>query len=122
MWCIHRNIEKTLDKMNKDKLDTTLAKFYAGARKKDGSRYSRSALLQFRYAIQRYLNNPPFSRGFELNSGPKFSKLNKMLLKVRDAKALKQQHKPVITDNDMRKLQERRIFNIDEPAGLIYGA
>ena len=32
--------------MNKDELDTTLAKFYAEARKKDGSRYSRSALLR----------------------------------------------------------------------------
>ena len=32
------------------------------------------------------------------------------------------QHKPVITDNDMKKLQESGIFNIDKPRGLLYGA
>ena len=93
--------------MNKDELDTTLAKFYADD---DGSCYSRSALLQFRYAIQRYLNNPPFSQGFELSSDPKFSKSNKMLDAVIKSQRLQGfetvKHKPVITDDDMRKLQK----------------
>ena len=112
--------------MTKDELDTTLAKFYAEARKIDGSHYSRSALLQFRYAIQRYLNNPPFSRGFELNSDPKFSKSNKTLdavIKSQRRQGFETvQHKPVIMNNDMVKLQESGIFNIDEPIGLLYGA
>ena len=43
--------------MTPSELDSHLRKFYAEARTKKGEDYSRSSLLGFRNAIERYLNN-----------------------------------------------------------------
>ena len=109
--------------MDAAQLDSSLARFYAEARKKDGTEYGRSALLSFRYSMERYLNNPPLNRGISINSDATFSKSNKMLNSVlRNLRHLgkeKVQHKTVITENDLQKLQESGVFNTQEPLGLL---
>jgi len=48
-------------------LDQNLRRFhYAEARAKNGENYSKSTLLGFRYAIERYLNVPPYNRSLRL--------------------------------------------------------
>ena len=108
--------------MDTAQLDSSLARFYAEARKKGGTEYGRSALLSFRYSIERYLNNPPLNHSISINSDATFSKSNKMLNSVlRNMRRLgkeKVQHKPVIMENDLKELQESGVFNTQEPLGL----
>ena len=104
-------------------MDPSLPRFYAEARKKDGTVHGRSALLSFKYSIERYLKNPPLNRGISINSDATFSKSNKMLDSVlRNTSRLgkeKVQYKPLITENDLQKLQESGVFNTQEPLGLL---
>ena len=78
-WCQEGNIETKLEEMEESDLDVALRKFYAKARRKDGKNYSRSALLGFRYAIERFLNGPPMNRGFKICKNPVFFLSNQML-------------------------------------------
>ena len=56
--------------MNKKELDETLQHFYVEARNKKGEIYSRSSLINLRYAIERYLNDPPYERGIKIAKKP----------------------------------------------------
>ena len=60
-------------------LDQNLRRFYAEARTKKGKDYSKSTLLGFRHSIERFLNAPPFSRGLQISTDPRFARSNLML-------------------------------------------
>ena len=54
--------------MNEDGRKLSLSRFYTCATNKNGEEYSKSSLISFRKAIERYLNNKPFMKKFEPNS------------------------------------------------------
>jgi len=72
-------MEKSLYEMTNKELDNNLHQFYAEARTKDGELYSRSSLLGFCNAIERYLNNPPLNRGISITKGVEFQASSKLL-------------------------------------------
>ena len=76
--------------MTNKELDNNLRQFYAEARTKDGELYSRSSLLGFRNAIERYLNNPPLNRGISITKGVEFQASNKLLQSHKIKQARKQ--------------------------------
>ena len=96
-------------------MDSSSVRFYAETRKKDGTEYGCSALLSFRYSVERYLNNSPLNSGISINSDPTFCKSNKMLNSVlRNMRHLgkgKVQHSHIIMENDLKKLQQSSVFN-----------
>ena len=94
--------------MTNKELDNNLRQFYAEARTKDGELYSRSSLLGFRNAIERYLNNPPLNRGISITKGVEFQASNKLLqsqIKLNKRKNKENtKHKPAIPEADLQKL------------------
>ena len=65
--------------MKTGQLDQNLRRFYAEVGTKKGEDYSKSTLLGFRHSIERFLNAPPFSRGIQISSDPRFARSNFML-------------------------------------------
>ena len=92
------------------------------ARNKKGKEYSKSSLISFRNAIQRYLNNPPCMRNFKLNSAA-FTSSNRML--NAKIKSLKQQgkenvqHKEAMPVEDLKKLKSSQVLTLSNPWSLL---
>ena len=109
--------------MSIGQLDANLRRFYAEARKKSGETYSRSTILGFRHAIERYLNAPPLNKGLKLLSDPRFKRSNEML--NAQIVALKRQgkentmHKPPIENEALMKLKTSQALSHNNPLALL---
>ena len=95
--------------MTNSELDANLWRFYAEARKKDGETYGKKMLLGFRHGIERYLNQPQFSRNLKMSTDPRFTRSNQMLdaqlVQLKKLGKKNSQHKPTLEDEDMEKLK-----------------
>ncbi|XP_070572604.1 zinc finger MYM-type protein 2-like [Ptychodera flava] len=89
-------------------LDTALCTFYAEVRTQKGELYTKKSLQSLRYGIQRFFNQPPMRRNFDIVDGEDFSNSRKMFSAV--CKQLKSQgkgnvvHKPAILPGDLAKI------------------
>ena len=101
----------------------TLAEILRWTRTKKGEDYSRSSLLGFRNAIERYLNNPPFKRGIKIPGNPVFQISNKMLdAKIKMLKKEGKEnitHKPAIAPEGLTKLKTSSVVLPSTPLGLL---
>ena len=97
-------------------LDQNLRRFYAEARTKKGEDYSKSTLLGFRHSIERSLNAPPFSRGLQISTDPRFAKSNLMLdAQIKNLKRSGKEnvsHKPAIEEEDLQKLKSSEVLSL----------
>lgn len=122
-WSKERGITKRLPEFEERELDQVLRHFYAEARSKDGSTYSRSSLLAIRNAIERYLVSPPFNRSIKISRGEAFQLSNKMLnseIKVQKKDCKENvQHKPVIAPGDLKQLFASKVLHASTPLGLL---
>ena len=107
---------------DKEVLDKSLAKFYANAEKKDGSKYKANALLTLRQGLRRhYLDK----FGFDIVNDKSFSystKVFKAAVKDLRRKGLGSvKHHVPITRADMSKLYsgDTIVFYTDTPNGLL---
>ncbi len=111
-----------LEEMNDEQLDDSLAQFYTEARSKKGEEYSKSSLISFRNAIERYLNNPSYKRSLKLNSAA-FSSSNRMLnAKIKSLKLQGKenvQHKEAIPIDDLKKLKAGSVLRLRNPWSLL---
>ena len=107
--------------MTNGQLDANLRRFYAEARKKDGETYGKKTLLGFRHRIERYLNQPKFSRNLKMSTDPRFTRSNQMLdaqlVQLKKLKLGKEnsQHKPTLEDEDMEKLKSSDAPSLSNP-------
>ena len=60
-WLRENDINLEFPSMSPSDLDELLARFYVEVRKVDGSFYSKPSYTCLRAAIQRYIQNPPFT-------------------------------------------------------------
>ena len=108
--------------MTTEQLDSSLAQFYVEARSKKGEEYSKSSLISFRNAIERYLNNPPYNRSVKLSSAV-FNNSNRMLnAKIKSLKKQGKenvQHKEAIPVADLKKLKEGPVLRLTNPWSLL---
>ena len=98
-------------------LANVLKKFYAGARKSDGSPYSKSSMTSLRFKFNRHFK----TKGTDIIKDPELAEANKVFLaKCVDLKRrglAKVEHKPAISENDrLRKLYECGVFSLDDPS------
>ncbi|CAB4011896.1 Hypothetical predicted protein [Paramuricea clavata] len=107
---------------DKEVLDKSLAKFYANAEKKDGSKYKANAMLTLRQGLRRhYLDK----FGFDIVNDKSFSystKVFKAAVKDLLRKGLGSvKHHVPITRADMSKLYsgDTIVFYTDTPNGLL---
>ena len=97
-----------------EELAVILQKFYSEVRKKDGSKYSRNSLCALRFGLNRYFKT---LRNIDIIRDKEFNAANKSYgaeCNVLD----KTEHKPPISDEDIKKLYECGLFNIDTPSTL----
>ena len=106
--------------MKISQLDQNLRRFYAEARTKKGEDYSRSTLLGFRHSIERYLNAPPFSRGQQISTDPRFAISNLMLdTQIKNLKYLKKSDKENVEEEDLQKLKPSEVLSLSSPLSLL---
>ncbi|XP_058494586.1 uncharacterized protein LOC131465735 [Solea solea] len=109
--------------LDKEALCALLRSFYAEARSKSGQLYSKSSLISIRSSLNRYLNEPPYSRTLDLTKDPELRSANLTLAAV--IRRLEEQgagpvvQKQAITRSDLRRLYESSVFNTDTPFGLL---
>lgn len=106
--------------MDNSELNEALAKFYLEARTGKGEQYSRSALLGFRNAIERHLNNNSWV--MKISKNATFQKSNKMLdakLRINRREGKENvKHKPVIESADLLRIKSSEFTSVNNPAGL----
>ena len=104
-------------------LDTNLRRFYAEARKKDGETYGKKTLLGFRHGIERYLNQPKFSRNLKMSTDPRFTRSNEMLdaqlVRLKKLGKENSQHKPTLEDEDLEKLKSSDALSLSNSLSLL---
>lgn len=107
--------------MTTPELDRNLSRFYVEARTKECKEYSRSALLGFRNAIERFINNN--GKSIKLSKNNQFQQSNKILdakLKInRRAGKENVKHKAIIVQRDMQKIKTSAYLAMDNPNGLL---
>lgn len=122
-WCKEKNIQTQLENMTTGQIDTNLRRFYAEARTKTGEMYSKSTLLGFRHAIERYLNSPPHNRSYKMSSDPRFKRSNEMLdaqiVRLKRSGKENVQHKPAIENEDLQKLKSSEVLSLNNPMALL---
>ena len=65
--------------MEVEEMNNCLSKFYLSVRRKDGSYYKKTSLLNIRAALDRYLTSPPFNKKVLICDTVQFNKANKAL-------------------------------------------
>eukprot|EP00057_Strongylocentrotus_purpuratus_P027882 XP_011682356.1 PREDICTED: uncharacterized protein LOC587622 isoform X1 [Strongylocentrotus purpuratus] len=113
-------INTDLDSVNKlpnSELDKVLQRFYAGARRKNGSLYTQKTMLCIRFGLQRY-----FLISKKVNIAKHEDFTNSMKVFKNFSAMLKQKgkgvvaHKQAISQEDMEKIQGS--LDLDDPVGL----
>ena len=103
----------------KDTLSNVFKLFHAEARKADGASYSKSTLNSLRFGLNRRFNAP---RGFDIINDSEVTDANKVFgAKCVDLKRqglAKDEHKPPICVEDLKKLYESSAFGLDDPEKL----
>lgn len=107
---------------NASNLDKALAKFYAAAKRKDGSKYKAGTLLTFRQGLRRHYEE---KLDLDIVNDKRFSYSTKVFkatltdLRRQGLGAVK--HHTPITKADMAKLysSETHVFDVEAPTGLL---
>ena len=105
---------------NKSELNHVLRKFYDEVRKQDGSCYCKGSLVALRFGIQRRIKELDISINIievqEFFATKEVLKAQCVFLKKEGLG--KSTHKPPIMEEDMQKLYQSNVFNINTPKGL----
>ena len=109
--------------MTTGQLNQNLGRFYAEARTQKGEPYSKSTLLGFRHATERYLNTPPYYKGLQLASDPRFMRSDQMfdaqLINLRRNGKENVTHKPAIEEGHLKQLKTSGVFSLSSPLSLL---
>ena len=107
---------------SKEDLAELLRRFYGDARKKDGSPYGKSALVNIRSGLNRHMTLPPWHRIINLMHDAEFKVVNQVLIgqfrKIKMDGNDKTQHKPAISAADMKKMYNSDALYVNNPVGL----
>lgn len=100
-------------------LNEVLIKFYADARKRDGSFYKLSALKGLRFGLSRHFQK---EMDIDIIKNDVFKKANEIFkavtVKLKREGLGSVEHTPSLDEVDLRKLYTSRAMNINTPCGL----
>ena len=99
-------------------LAAVLRKFHAEARKKNGELYTKASLVAIRFGLQRFFS----SLKMDIIKDSDFAEANAVFQGViselkREGKA-QTQHKPPISNDDIKKLYQSGLFSLIQPETL----
>lgn len=105
-----------------EKLSATLRTFYGSLRNKQGDVYSKSAYINIRAAINRYLTSPPYNKTINIMHDRQFMAANHVFMGIlrhlRESGKDVTHHKSAITPGDMQKLYDSGLVSNDSPSNL----
>ena len=99
-----------------------LRQFYGEVRKRDGTEYSKNALMGIRSAIHRHITSAPHHRSFNIMKDPEFKAANNVLIGTLKQQKRQGKNKTkslvAITPEDMKKLFDSGVMSTGSPEGL----
>ena len=112
--------KKLLEPEEPSELAKCLKSFYVEARKKDGSCYSMGTLRSLKFGLCRYYKA---ERGIDIMNDKEFIEVGKVFsaqcVQMKKDGLAKVEHKPPISDGDMKKLYECGVFSTETPKTLL---
>ena len=121
-WLVDHGSGAAFEVGSKEDLAELLRRFYGDARKKDGSPYGKSALVNIRSGLNRHMTLPPWNRIINLMHDAEFKVANQVLIgqfrKIKMDGNDKTQHKPAISAADMKKMYNSDALDVNNPVGL----
>ncbi|XP_033725028.1 uncharacterized protein LOC117315013 isoform X1 [Pecten maximus] len=122
-WLSEKRLSADFENEPVEEIASKLRQFYAEVVNKKGERYSKSALIGARSAINRHLNSPPFSRNINIMKDPNFISANTVLLGIiemmKEDGCDTAKHKEAISKNDLHKLYAKGVLANDSPTQLL---
>lgn len=122
-WLNLKNIQVNFQLVKKTELNTVLRQFYGSIRTSKGELYSISSYLGLRAGLNRYINEPPVSRSWNLMQDPEFIPANNVfkgvVKEIRRAGKDKTTHHPPISPEDQRIFKYSAALSPDNPKGLL---
>ncbi|XP_030837915.1 uncharacterized protein LOC105446798 isoform X2 [Strongylocentrotus purpuratus] len=106
----------SVNKLSNSELDNVLQKFYAGARRKNGSYYMKKSMLAIRFGLQRHFlncNKVDIIKHEDFSNSTRVFKCFSAMLKEGKGVVT---HKPAISAEDMDKIQSS--LDLNDPVGL----
>ena len=116
-YCAEKRLSTQFEDKDKVELDNLLKQFYANARKKDGTMYSKNTMNSIRYGLARYFMT---EKKVNIVEDVAFGSSNKvfsaLLTQLKRNGLSKVNHHPEITKDDLQKLYLS--FDLNTPKGL----
>lgn len=121
-WLTAKSLDPVFETLEEDALNNMLRKFYAELHNQDGKKYSRSALLGIRAAIQRFLTSGAVSRKINIINGEAFKPANEVLVgllrKLKQDGQDKSKSHPAISEFELAKLYTSGALSDENPISL----
>ncbi|KAJ4922588.1 hypothetical protein JOQ06_021656 [Pogonophryne albipinna] len=109
--------------VSKPELNSLLRQFYGSVRNTKGQQYAISTYVGLRAGINRFVNDPPYSRAWCLMKDNEFTTSNNvfsgLIKSLRRAGQDKTEHHPAITNEDLEILRKSRAMDPNTPQGLL---
>ncbi|KAJ4946437.1 hypothetical protein JOQ06_024104 [Pogonophryne albipinna] len=109
--------------VSKPELNSLLRQFYGSVRNTKGQQYAISTYVGLRAAVNRFINDPPYSRAWCLMKDNEFTTSNNvfsgLIKSLRRAGQDKTEHHPAITNEDLEILRKSRAMDPNTPRGLL---
>lgn len=122
-WLNLKNIQVNFQLVEKTELSTILRQFYGSIRTTKGELYSISSYLGLWAGLNRYINELPVSRSWNLMQDPEFIPANNVfkgvVKEIRRAGKDKTTHHPPISPEDQHILKYSAAMSPDNPKGLL---
>lgn len=122
-WLKLKNMTIDLHSINKTEMNTVLREFYGTIRTTKGELYGISSYVGLRAGLNRYINDPPVCRSWNLAQDPEFKSSNNIfrgvLKQIRRTGRDKATHYPPISPEDQRILKNSAALNPNNPRGLL---
>ena len=123
-WLRAREMDENFESFEEQVLSDSLRRFYAEMNNRNGSPYSKSAMIGIRSGINRQIQGPPHNRSINIVTDRVFMAANKVFtgrMRVNRKSGLDiSKHKTAIAPGDVKKLYENRVFSADNPTSLQY--
>ncbi|CAC5421278.1 unnamed protein product [Mytilus coruscus] len=121
-WLTENKYSSSFEELDETILNDRLCYFYASLQTKQGTDYSKSALVGIRSAISRHITGPPYNREINIITDKLFMPSNHVITGMM--KKLKREgkditvHKKAVAEGDIKKLYSSGIFSTDHPVTL----
>nr|XP_055042974.1 uncharacterized protein LOC129429980 isoform X2 [Misgurnus anguillicaudatus] len=122
-WLAEKQLNIDLKRIEKSQMNSVLRDFYGSIRTNKGELYGISSYPSLRSALNRHINEPPFSREWNLMQDSEFTSANNVfkgvVKQIRRSGADKTSHYPPMSFEDQQILKRSGALDPGHPKGLL---